>query len=85
MYHLTVVTPEKVVFEDEVTAVIAPGSTGSFEILTNHAPIMAALKHGEVVMTTKDNQKVVYVISGGFLEMSRNQCILLADSVSASK
>jgi F-type H+-transporting ATPase subunit epsilon len=81
MYHLAVVTPEKVIFEDEVKALIAPGKEGSFEILTNHASMMTLLKQGDVVITTKDHQKVVYAISGGFLQVSRNQCTLLADSI----
>lgn len=81
MFHLAVVTPEQAIFEDDVYAVIAPGKEGFFEILMNHAPIIAALKTGNVVITTKDKTKISYRISGGFLEMSKNQCVLLADSL----
>lgn len=84
-YYCAVVTPESVVFEDEVKAVIAPGSVGSFEVLANHAPIMASLKEGRVVVTTKDSQKMTFLISGGFLQMSHNQCLLLADTCEPSR
>ena len=46
--QLEIVTPDKSLFKGEVDYVYCPGAHGSFGILTNHAPIIATLKQGEV-------------------------------------
>jgi F-type H+-transporting ATPase subunit epsilon len=81
MYHLSIVTPEKVVFEDEVISVIAPGTVGYLEVLTDHAPIITSLQIGKLTVTAPDKQKLFYAISGGFMEVSSRQATILADAV----
>ncbi len=44
--HLEILTPEKKVFEGEVTVVTFPGADGSFQVLDNHAPLISLLKEG---------------------------------------
>ena len=41
--HLKIITPEKIVFEDDVDSITAKGIKGSFGILPNHVPFMSAL------------------------------------------
>lgn len=81
MYHFFLATPERVVFDDDIFSLIAPGSAGYLEILTNHAPIMVALTLGELTITNKNNIKMFFSISGGYLEMSKNKAIVLADTI----
>lgn len=45
---LEVITPEKTIFEGDVDAVSFPGIEGSFQVLKNHAPIIAALSKGKI-------------------------------------
>ena len=42
--HLSIVSPEKSVFDGEVKIVTLPGTVGSFSILPGHAPIVSSLK-----------------------------------------
>ena len=49
---LEILTPDKKVYEGEVTSVTVPGTAGSFEILNNHAPIISTLEDGKVIIRT---------------------------------
>lgn len=81
MYHLSIVTPEKVIFEGTVKALVAPGSMGSFEILTDHAPIIATLKRGTLEITDKNNSKISWELGSGYLECNQNKVTVLADKI----
>mgnify|MGYP001220651767 FL=1 len=91
--HLEIVSPEATLFSGEVESVIVPGTTGSFQILNNHAPIVSTLKEGTVMIsgkmdldpTVKDKFKMqdanttLFDINSGTVEMRNNKLILLAD------
>jgi F-type H+-transporting ATPase subunit epsilon len=49
--HLEIITPDRKVYEGEATSVRFPGTDGLFEVLNNHAPLIAALKAGDVTVT----------------------------------
>ncbi len=84
MFKLSVVTPEKVVFEKDVTSIVAPGMIGYLGVLTNHAPLITPLVPGRLEIKDTSNQKSVYFVSGGFLEVSSNVATILADAVERS-
>jgi F-type H+-transporting ATPase subunit epsilon len=77
--QLEIITPEKKVFEGEVTSVQLPGVTGKFEILNNHAPIISSLTKGKVRVIDSNNNTQHYDINGGVIEMQNNKVIVLAD------
>ena len=78
--HLEILTPEKKVFEGDVTIATFPGADGSFQVMDNHAPLISLLKEGVVEYKSKENAKNV-TITGGVVEVLNNKIILLADSV----
>jgi F-type H+-transporting ATPase subunit epsilon len=75
---IDVVTAERVVYSEEVDAVIAPGMEGQLGILPHHAPLMTTLQAGELVIR-KGGQEDSLAISGGFLEVRPDHIIVLAD------
>lgn len=77
MYHLKIVTPEEVIYDDTVISLIAPGTLGYFGILTDHAPLVSTLKEGILVITPKDHKKLYYKIATGFLEVRYNEAFIL--------
>jgi F-type H+-transporting ATPase subunit epsilon len=79
--HLQVVTPRKIVFEGEVEKLTAPGVMGPFQVLFNHAPIVAALTSGLLHLTTLDGKTEYFALSGGILELHENKVSVLADAV----
>lgn len=83
MFKLSVVTPEKVVFEQDVRSIVAPGSEGYLGLLTYHAPLITALSPGKLTVTDNAGNEVDYSVTGGFLEVSGNVATVLADAIEA--
>lgn len=50
MINVTIVTPNKVVFEGEAWSVFLPGSTGEFEVMRTHKAIVSLLRQGRIVI-----------------------------------
>jgi len=78
--NLEILTPDKKVFEGEVTSVTVPGTQGSFEILNNHAPIISTLENGKVIIRGSGKEHKFYT-KGGVVEVLANKVIVLAESV----
>lgn len=85
--NLEILTPEKKLFSDEVYGVQLPGTTGLFEVLDKHAPMVSALKAGQLkVLKDKNNHNAFYDIQGGFVEVLNNKVIVLVEgAVSVEK
>jgi F-type H+-transporting ATPase subunit epsilon len=77
---LEILTPDKKVFEGEVTAVTIPGTMGSFQILKDHAPIISTLEDGPVIIRNKTEEQT-FVIKGGVVEVLKNKIVVLAEGV----
>ena len=82
--NLTILTPEKEVFQGTITSIKVPGISGQFEILDNHAPIVSALKKGEVRLIMENKKTVKYSITKGFIEVLNNEVALLVQGLSKS-
>lgn len=74
-----VVTPEKVVFSGEIEWIIVPAALGNLGVLRNHAPLVTALRIG-MVTYLQDGKPYRMAISGGFMEVVRNQAVVLANT-----
>lgn len=84
MYHLQVLTPEQIVFDDDVVALIVPGENGYIGVLSNHAPILASLKEGVLIVTNKQNKKFYYKVSAGFLEVNHNKASVIVETAEST-
>jgi F-type H+-transporting ATPase subunit epsilon len=78
--YLELITPDKKVFEGEVSSAALPGTLGSFEVLNNHAPIISSLAKGTVKLKTSEGLKT-YQIDGGVVEVLQNKLVVLAEKV----
>lgn len=81
MYHLQVLTPEQIFFDDEILALIAPGEEGYLGVLTDHTPLITSLKAGLLIITDKTNKKSYYHVSTGFLEVNHNKASIIVDTI----
>jgi F-type H+-transporting ATPase subunit epsilon len=79
--HLEIITPDRKVFAGEVSSAQFPGTDGLFEVLNNHAPLISALKAGQVVVNGSAGRES-FRIEGGVVEVLRNNVIVLAEGAS---
>ena len=77
--RLEIVTAERVVFAEDVDAVIAPGIEGQLGVLPHHAPLMTSLQPGELLVR-KGGEEFAMAITGGFIEVRPDRIIVLADA-----
>jgi len=77
--HLSLVTPEKQVVNEEVEQVNVPGSEGDLGILYDHAPIITNLRPGHLSYQ-KGDVTTQLIVSGGYLEVTNNRVIILAET-----
>ena len=75
--NLVILTPEKEIFHGEITSVKVPGTSGQFEILSNHAAIVSSLTEGEIRILDAGGNKLQYNIDRGFIEVINNEVSLL--------
>jgi F-type H+-transporting ATPase subunit epsilon len=78
--HCEVVTAERTVVATDVDMVVAPGIEGQLGILPHHAPLIAALTYGELVLRREGQADEFIAIGGGFMEVGPEHVTILADS-----
>ena len=76
------VSPENLIFNDEVGMIIVPGKDGDIGVLPGHSKLISSLRSGRVMIygENKDLLKSFFV-SGGFAEVNPEKCIVLGETV----
>jgi F-type H+-transporting ATPase subunit epsilon len=78
--EVEIVTGESVILtESDVDMVVAPGGDGALGILPGHAPLISTLAAGEL-RVKKGNREDSIVVFGGFIEVTPEKVIVLADT-----
>jgi len=75
-----IVSAEGEIHSGEATMVFAPAKMGEVGIAPRHAPLLTALKPGEVRVQTSDGGEESFYITGGLLEVQPHQVTVLADT-----
>ncbi len=81
-FTLTIITPDGRLFEDTVDSLVAPGARGSFGVLPNHAPMVAALGKG-VLKAEIGGKPVFFSVGGGVADVKPDSVTILADTAAA--
>lgn len=74
-----IITPDKELFSGDILSIELPGLDGSFEILNNHAPIIATLSGGKITIALENGKKQSFEVNGGVVETQNNKIIVLVD------
>jgi F-type H+-transporting ATPase subunit epsilon len=80
-FTLSVLTPEKTVFEGQVEYVEVPGTEGYFGVLAHHAALVSGLAPGTLKIRKLGGAEDKLQVSGGFFEVGDNKATVLADSI----
>ena len=78
--QLNILTPELKVFSGEVDSVQLPGVDGRFEVLNNHAPMIASIKEGTVKIRSAAG-KQEFNLKSGVVEVLQNSVSVLTEGV----
>ena len=78
--YLEIITPENKLFAGEVDLVKLPGTSGSFEILMNHAPLISTLMEGKIKVKESNGKISYFEIKGGVAQVKNSNIIVLVDS-----
>ena len=77
--QLEIVTPERLVYEDEVDSVNVPGIEGELGILPHHAPLLSILGLGELRIR-KGGAEESFAIVGGFVQVRPDKVVVMAET-----
>ena len=83
-FQFRLVTPQRLVSEEDIVFLEAPGSEGYLGVLAHHAPLITTLRPGRLDVRDRSGTTRHYAVSGGFLEVSDNRATVLADAVERS-
>jgi F-type H+-transporting ATPase subunit epsilon len=81
-FHLSILTPQQVVFEGPVEYVQVPGTEGYMGVLAHHAPLVTGLAEGKLTVRKSGGAEEYWKLAGGFFEVGHNRATVLADSLS---
>ena len=84
LFHLSILTPERAVFEGSVEYVSVPGTEGYMGVLAHHAGLVTAMAAGTLTVRRSDGVEEKVEVSGGFFEVSNNRASVLADAVTGT-
>src|ERR1041384_584826 len=77
--HVEIVTPEKLVINDQATELTVPGKNGYLGILPGHAPLITELSVGEISYRNAGGQMRFLSVAWGFAEVLPNKVTILAE------
>ena len=76
------VSPEQLLFNDEVGMIIVPGKDGDIGVLPRHSKVLSSLRPGRVIVYGENkNLLKSFFVTGGFVEINPEKCIVLAEGV----
>ncbi|MEJ7767366.1 MAG: ATP synthase F1 subunit epsilon [Chitinophagaceae bacterium] len=83
--NLEILTPERKIYSGDVYGVQLPGTDGMFEVLQKHAPLVAALKSGnlKILKDKSFTNTANYSIQSGFVEVLHNKLTVLVEGAVA--
>ncbi|MGD0229415.1 MAG: F0F1 ATP synthase subunit epsilon [Syntrophorhabdales bacterium] len=77
--YMEIITPERVMAQQDVDMIEAPGTLGEFGVLPGHVAFLSTLEHGEIRFMVDGKTRFI-ATSGGFAEVLDNRATFLLDT-----
>ncbi|MBX9742990.1 MAG: ATP synthase F1 subunit epsilon [Chthoniobacterales bacterium] len=77
--HLEIVTPEALVYQEEVQEVVVPGVEGELGILPQHVALITQILPGELRIQQRGGKELRLAVGEGFLEVRPDRVSVLTD------
>lgn len=74
-----IITPERILYTNEVQMVVAPTIDGEIGVLPLHAPLVSALVPGEIRVRHSETHVDWFAVAGGYIQVHNDKVIILAD------
>ena len=76
------VSPEKLIYSDNIGMIIVPGKEGDIGVLPGHSKLLSSLRPGRLMIYGESkNLLKSFFVSAGFVEINPEKCIVLAEEV----
>jgi len=79
-FTFELVSPERLLISEDVESVVVPGSEGDFQVLANHAPVLATLRAGLLDVVLPGGKERRIFVRGGFAEAGPESLTVLAQT-----
>ncbi|MAJ24046.1 MAG: ATP synthase F1 subunit epsilon [Rickettsiales bacterium] len=77
-----IISPDQEIYSGNSEMVVLPGEEGDFAAMFEHAPLITYLRAGKIEVFELDNSdKIVYFVSGGFVKVEDNICMIMVDYI----
>jgi len=80
MLTVSVISPERVLYEGEAASVVAPAFDGEVGILTRHAPMLTLLGRGTLRLSGGGGEGRRFTVEGGFLQVADDHVRVVTES-----
>lgn len=78
-FKLEIITPERVLFSDNVTSLSAYSIEGRMEILYDHRPLLTKLKVAPLTFRQNETENYAAISRPGFLEVAPEKVMVFCD------
>ena len=80
-FNLEIISPQEIIFNQDVDLVIFPGIEGDFGVLKNHMPFLTYLRVGLVYIYDRNKLGKTFLVNGGVVEVLKEKCTLLTEDI----
>ena len=81
IFDFKIYTPAEILVSGKVKSVMIPSIAGPFQVLYNHAPVIAAMSNGTIIVVAENDKEWHYLIKGGIAELHKNQVSIMVEDI----
>ena len=78
-FELELVSPESLLLSEPVEMVVVPGEEGDFGVMAGHAPVISNIRPGTLAIFEGGSVTMRVFLAGGFAEVTKERCTILAE------